>query len=299
MKVKEISKIVADIKIMGNGDIEFTGLNLCNRPSQKNEILSYAVNSNYAEDVTAAKYIVALITNKASCHAYEDSMFLRGGALIISEQPEKTFYVIHEYLCKKSDFYGNYNFTAQIGNGCRIHKNAVIEDGVIIGNNVTIGAMTVVKQGTIIDNNVTIGCCSVIASEGFQLISIPGEEPMHITHVGKCHICDDVYIGDNTCVANSLFEGETYIGKGTKIDNLVHIPHNCYIGENVVIAAGAVLCGSSIIEDNVWLAPNVSVLNRVTIGKNSTVGLGSVVTRDVCEGTLVYGAPAKQHQKGI
>ena len=119
---------------------------------------------------------------------------------------------------------------------------------------------------------------------------------MHITHVGRCHICSNVYIGDNTCICNSLFEGETYVGEGAKIDNLVHIAHNLYIGKGAVITAHVITCGSSIIEDGAWIAANSSILNRVTIGKGAKVGLGSVVTRDVAPYTVVYGSPAKAHE---
>ena len=189
-----------------------------------------------------------------------------------------------------------YDFEPVIGKECRIAETAVVEKGVVIGNHVTIGHNTVVRSGSVIEDNTTIGCNTTIGSEGFQLITDGSNAPMHITHVGRCHICSNVYIGDNTCICNSLFEGETYVGEGAKIDNLVHIAHNLYIGKGAVITAHVITCGSSIIEDGAWIAPNSSILNRVTIGKGAKVGLGSVVTRDVAPYTVVYGSPAKAHE---
>ena len=80
-----------------------------------------------------------------------------------------------------------------------------------------------------------------------------------------------------------------------KIDNLVYVAHNIYIGKNSVITAHVCLCGSSIVEEGVWIAPNVSVINKAIIGKYSKVGLGSVVTKDVPPYAVVYGNPAKEH----
>ena len=138
-----------------------------------------------------------------------------------------------------------------------------------------------------------IGCSTVIGSEGFQVVKVKGAEPLQITHVGGVIISDNVFVGDNTCIANSLFDGATFIGKGAKIDNLVHVAHNTYVGDYAVLTAQVTLCGSAIIKESAWIGPNSSILNKVVVGRGATVGLGSVVTRDVEPGTTVYGVPAK------
>ena len=290
---REIADIIKTDNVLGNKDVCVEGLNLCNRHTGKRSILSYAINNSYVEHVKNSKSILVMIVSPDIAEVYSNILISKNGCIIITEEPEKKFYHVHEELCSRGDFYDNYSFKTEIGAGCNIHESVVMYDGVVVGNNVTIGALSVIKPGTIIDDNVIIGCNSTIGSEGFQLITIEGGEPMHITHVGRTHICKNVYIGDNTCVANSLFEGETYIGNGTKIDNLVYIAHNTFIGERVVITAGVILCGSSVIKNGAWLAPNVSVLNKVTIGENSKIGLGSVVTRDIPDNSLAYGIPAK------
>lgn len=290
-----ISKICEELELQYEGrDVIIHGLNLCNRRSEYNSILSYVVNERYIEDVKCNSSISCLVLNQKCKDIYTAGNTEKNITFILSDIPEKTFYDIHEYLIKM-DFYDKFDFPAIIGNHCRVDRTAVVQDGTIIGNNVKIGAHTVIKSGTIIDDDVEIGCNTVIGSEGFQIITDGKGYPMHIPHVGKCHISSDTYIGDNTCICNSLFEGETFIGKGTKIDNLVHVGHNCLIGEGCVVTAQVILCGSSVLEDNVWLAPEAAVLNRVCIGRSSKVGLGSVVTRDVKPFTTVYGSPAKVH----
>ncbi len=81
--------------------------------------------------------------------------------------------------------------------------------------------------------------------------------------------------------------------KNTKIDNLVYVGHNVFIGDNAVITAGTMLCGSCVVENQAWIGVNTSILNRVVVGENSKVGMGSVVTHNVPAATLVYGVPAR------
>lgn len=119
---------------------------------------------------------------------------------------------------------------------------------------------------------------------------------MHITHIGRGHISSDVYIGDNTYICKSLFDGETYFGQGRKIDNLVQVSHNIYVGKHAVITAQVMICGLAIIEDKARLSSHVSVLNKATIGKGAKVGFGSVATKNVAPYTLAYGSPGKAHK---
>lgn len=277
-------------------DVVIHGLNLCDRSSEYQNIISYATDKKYSDIVRKNKNIACVVLNRELFHMFSAEDFQRKLSYVITDEPEGKFYEIHEYLYDETDFYDKYTFPTIIGENCSIDHDAIVEEkGVLIGNNVTIGAGTFIKKGTIIEDDTTIGCNSTIGSEGFQLICIQGKPPLHIIHAGKCHISSNVYIGDNTCICNSLFEGETFIGSGAKIDNLVHVAHNVNVGKNAVLTAHVVLCGSSTIEKNAWIAPNVSVLNKVTVGEGAKVGLGSVVTRDVKANTVVYGNPAKVH----
>ncbi len=293
---EDLIKLLGKRAMKGNLNISIERLNLCNRKTRYSAILTYATKSGYEYYIRNNSSIKALIVPlKLNC--YDDLILRRGGVIIYSESPEKDFYLIHEELCRRGDFYSNEIVPARMGVGCKIHSSAVIEDCVTIGDNVSIGAHTVVKKNTIIGNNTVIGCNSVIGSEGFQIIRIKDESPMRITHVGGVKIGSDVYIGDCVCVGNCLFEGFSIIEDGVKIDNLSYIAHNTCIGANAVITAQVALCGSTIVGKNAWIAPNTSVLNNVVIGESAMTGLGSIVVRSIPDGMLAYGAPATSKKR--
>lgn len=107
-------------------------------------------------------------------------------------------------------------------------------------------------------------------------------------HLGLVVIGDDVEVGSNICIDRGTFSNTT-IGNGTKIDNLIHIAHNCQIGDNVIMAAGVKLSGSVTIGDRVWMGTNSTVMQGVTIGDGATIGIGAVVLRDVEPGQTVVG----------
>lgn len=287
-----LSEICAALNLsyIGN-DLEIDGLNLCNRKSEHKRVISYAVNASYLDLARNNEAIAGLVINQTDLEqlaVLED----QGITLIVCDQPEAVFYDIHDYLYFHTDFYDKFEFESVIGENCNIHPSAVVDKGVKIGNSVTIGANSVVRKGSIIGENCTIGCNTVIGSEGFQILRIDGVN-RKIIHCGGVLLSPYVYVGDNTAVCNSLFEGYTYIGQRAMIDNLVHVGHNGYVGDNAVVTAGTILCGSSIVESNAWIGVNSSVLNQVTVGCGSKIGIGSVVTKDIEENSLAYGVPAK------
>lgn len=269
------------------------GLNLCNRNSAFDRVLSYVVNKNYLESVMDNTHIVCLVLPEELVDVYSERNIGRKLTYILSEEPEKSYYDIHEYLWEKTDFYDKYDFPAQIGVGCEIHPTAVIEEGVIIGNRAVIGANTVVRKGTVIMDGCMIGCNTTIGSEGFQVLRSEGRN-YKVTHCGGVRLENNVCIGDNVTVCNALFEGDVCIGSRAKIDNLVHIAHNVTVGPDAVVTAGTMLCGSSMVGEGAWIGVNSSILNRVTVGNDAMVGIGSVVTRNVPDSALVYGVPAKE-----
>ena len=151
------------------------------------------------------------------------------------------------------------------------------------------GENTLIIQGKNFDfgENVSIG------GSGFGFVKDENGTWLEIPHIGRVVIGDNVRIGSNCCIDRGTID-DTIIGDGTKIDNMVHIAHNCKIGRNVIICAGVTFCGSVTIEDDVWLAPGTLIKEGVTIGKGAKTGLGAVVIEDVKPGALVYGCPAKE-----
>jgi|LSQX01.1.fsa_nt_gb UDP-3-O-[3-hydroxymyristoyl] glucosamine N-acyltransferase len=294
-KINEITVSLNLIDVIGDMSCEFDGLNLCNRITSQKKIISYVTNDSYSQAIMNNSSVRYLLVSSDDVEVYKDIILKRNGVILVCNAPEYEFYKLHNYLYK-INFYDLYNFKPEIGNNTNIHSSAVIYNGTVIGNNVIIGANSVIKPGVIIDDDVEIGCNSTIGSEGFQLIRYK-EKNLHVKHVGRTHLCRGVYVGDNTDICNNLFDGEVYIGENTKIDNLVHIAHNCYIGANCVITAGTILCGSSTVEEGAWIGVNSSVNNKITIGKNALIGIGSVVTRSISANAIAYGVPAKEKNK--
>ena len=276
-------------------DCVIENLNLCNRPTKYESILGYTTSPKFFDAIRNNQSLTALVITQELKIELEE--FLGGQkelSYIIAENAEFMFYDIHHSLWNTKQFYDYDDTEPVIGEGCDIHPSAVIENGVKIGNNVVIGPNSVVRRGTVIDDNVYIGCCSVIGSEGFQGIK---SYPKMIKHVGGTHLCHDAYVGDNTTVGNALFEGVTEVGPYSKLDNHVHFAHNCKCGENCFITACSLLMGSTILDNNVWLAPNAVTLNGVHVHDDGFVGAISFANKEVFEGEIVAGIPARVLRK--
>ena len=161
----------------------------------------------------------------------------------------------------------------------------------IIGNDCIIGANTHIQKGSIIGNRVIIRSNVTIGNWGFGFVKDEKGNNINFPHYGSVVIEDDVQIGSSTCVDRGSL-GDTIIKKGVKIDNLVHVAHNVVIGENSLIIACTMIGGSTSIGDNCWVAPSVTLRNGITIGENSTLGMGCLVTKDIPANVTVTGSPA-------
>ena len=177
-----------------------------------------------------------------------------------------------------------------VGEGARIAAGSRVEAGVSIGDNVRVGSDCVLHPGVTLYDDVTIGdrvilhAGVVIGADGFGYVR--DVEEMSGYHKfpqrGTVVIEDDVELGAHTCVDRAAL-GRTRIGRGTKIDNLVHVGHNCDIGERVVIAAQTGISGSVIIEDDVVIGGQVGfgdhirVLSGAVIGSKAGVLPGKIV----------------------
>ena len=168
-----------------------------------------------------------------------------------------------------------------IGSDCEIRENAVIYPYVSI------------IQNTIVSENVTILSGTVIGSDGFGYERNERNELEKFPHIGSVYIEKNVEIGSNTSIDRGSLSN-TVIGEGTKIDNLVHIAHNVKIGKHCEIIANVMIGGSAIIGDYTRIAPGAQIINQVSIGRNVTVGLGAVVTKDIQDNMTVAGVPARE-----
>jgi UDP-3-O-[3-hydroxymyristoyl] glucosamine N-acyltransferase len=183
-----------------------------------------------------------------------------------------------------------------IGDNVRIEDNCVLAAGVRVGENSVIGCDSRLDSNVVVYHNCRIGRSVIIqanttvGSTGFGYAQVEGR-PVLIPHIGGVIIEDFVEIGANCCIDRAKFSN-TIIGTGTKIDNLVQIAHNVFIGKCCLIVGQVGIAGSSRIGDGVVLAGQVGVVDNVTIGDGAVVGAQAGVVRDIPAGKKVVGSPA-------
>jgi UDP-3-O-[3-hydroxymyristoyl] glucosamine N-acyltransferase len=192
---------------------------------------------------------------------------------------------------------------AVVGPAAQVGARAAIGAGAVVGARARVGAdsvlhpRVVVYPDTIIGDRVILHGGAVIGADGFGYAT---EEGVHlkIPHRGRVVIEDDVEIGANTTVDRATL-GETRIGRGSKIDNLVQIGHNVTIGPGVLIAAQTGISGSVTIGEGAVLAGQVGVRDHVTIGARAVVLGGAGITKTIPAGATVSGVPARDHREQL
>lgn len=184
-----------------------------------------------------------------------------------------------------------------IGDGARIGARTIIEPHVVIGRGVEIGddcflhARVSIRERITIGHRVILQDGAVIGSDGFGFARRPDGTHHKIPQIGHIVIEDDVEIGANAAVDRPAV-GETRIGAGTKIDNLVQIAHGVTIGRNVLLAAQVGVAGSVTIEDDVTLAGQVGVAGHITLGKGVVATAQTGIPNSVDAGAFISGYPA-------
>ncbi len=193
-----------------------------------------------------------------------------------------------------------------------IHPTAVIHAEAKIGKDVYVGPFTYIGKaeigdGTVVDGhahiydnvrigrNCTIQAGAIVGARGFGLERNEDGLFEEMEHVGGVVIGDNVLVSSAVVIARGTM-GDTVIGGGTKIDALTEISHNAIIGRDCGVCASVVIAGSVTIGERAWISFCASVRNGASVGREATVGMGAVVTRDVPPGATVYGVPARETQ---
>jgi UDP-3-O-[3-hydroxymyristoyl] glucosamine N-acyltransferase len=182
---------------------------------------------------------------------------------------------------------------ARIGAGTQIHAGSVIGDGVRVGENCLLHPRVTLYSDVSIGHHVVLHSGCVIGADGFGFV-FQGGAYHKFPQVGRVEIADHVEIGANSCVDRAAL-GVTSIGEGTKLDNLVHIGHNCRLGKHVVIAAQTGLSGGVIVEDYAVIGGQVGIGDKARIESRAVLGSGSGVltSKIVRSGEVVWGTPAR------
>ena len=192
---------------------------------------------------------------------------------------------------------------ALVGARTAVHAGACILDGARVGEDCILWPGAVVRERCVLGNRVILQPNAVVGSDGFGFafdLEGDGEGPIHrkVPQAGIARIEDDVELGACSCVDRATL-GETVVGRGTKIDNLVQIGHNVRIGPLCLIVAQVGVSGSTELGQGVILAGQVGVIGHLRIGDGARVGAQSGVGHDVADGETVSGSPAINHREWL
>jgi UDP-3-O-[3-hydroxymyristoyl] glucosamine N-acyltransferase len=186
-----------------------------------------------------------------------------------------------------------------IGEGSRIGDRSRIGPGCVIGRRVALGKDSILNANVTIYDDVDIGerailhSGCVIGADGFGFV-LTGDHYEKFPQVGRVTIGNDVEIGANSCIDRAAL-GVTWIGDGVKLDNMVHVGHNCRIGKHVVVAAQTGFSGGVIVEDYAVIGGQVGIGDKARIESRAVLGSGSGVltSKIIRAGEVVWGTPAR------
>ncbi len=187
---------------------------------------------------------------------------------------------------------------AVIGSNTALHPHVVIERDVSIGDDFEAHPRVTVRHGTTIGNRVVLHNGVTVGSDGFGFARRADGSHHKIRQTGIVIIEDDVEIQSGTCIDRAAV-GETRIGRGTKIDNLVQIGHAVKIGENTILCAQVGIAGSTTVGDNCVLAGQVGLVNHLKIGDGVLITAQSGVSTDLPDSAKVSGYPATDNRQWL
>jgi len=308
--VKQIAEAIG-ARVLGGGDREVD--NIASIPAASDRDLVFAeeeANLAAALGSRAAAVIAGSFADRTRTSK----------TLLLVPHPRLAFARAAAFLAREETRDGRVHPSAVVHPSAKIASSVAIEAWAFVGERTTIGDRSWIGAGSIIGSEVEIGesakiyprvtiypgtrigsrvvvhSGAVLGSDGFGYVRDP-ESGRHekFPQIGRLRIADDVEIGANTTIDRGALD-ETHIGRGTKIDNLVHIGHNCHVGENVIIAAQAGFSGSITLENHVIVGGQVGVGEHARIQEGVLLGgqagvLPGKILRG--KGVAFWGTPAK------
>ncbi|PLX04959.1 MAG: UDP-3-O-(3-hydroxymyristoyl)glucosamine N-acyltransferase [Marinilabiliales bacterium] len=277
--LKEIAEII-NAEFEGNAEFPVTGINEIHKVTEGD--ITFVDHPKYYKKALTSKASVVIINQKSEAPD--------GKHLIFSDDPFRDY----NYLVKRHVNVSKQD--QQIDPSALIGNNTVIQPGSFVGKNVTIGedcfihSNVSIYDNTIIGDHVVIHSNTVIGADAFYFKRRPDFYEKMIS-CGKVIIENHVEIGANCCIDKGV-SGDTIIGEGTKMDNLIQIGHDTVIGKNCLFAAQVGIAGTVKIEDNVILWGQVGVNKDLVIGEGAVVYAQSGVAGTIEGGKSYFGSPA-------
>ncbi|MDH4202907.1 MAG: UDP-3-O-(3-hydroxymyristoyl)glucosamine N-acyltransferase [Phycisphaerae bacterium] len=296
--------------LIGDGQKDITGVNTIQDASASE--VCFLASEKHAKKLLESS-AAAVLTDKpiADCAAAQLVVANVNAALI----------TLLEFFAPKLTLQRGVHSTAVVEPTAELDRTVSVGPGAYVGHAVKVGADTVIGPGCSVGENTTIGSCcrldsnvviyhdcrignsciiqsnSTIGATGFGYSFIDGQHRL-IPHNGGVILEDGVEIGANSCVDRAKF-GDTIIGAGTKIDNLVQVAHNVKIGKLCLMAGQAGIGGSAVVGNGVVFAGRAGVVDNKSVGDGAILALGSIATEDVPPGETVLGMPPQNIKREL
>jgi len=184
-----------------------------------------------------------------------------------------------------------------VGDGTRIGAHCVLGESSSVGRDVRLHPHVVLYEDTVVGHRVTVHSGARLGPDGFGYTLVDGEHAK-IPQVGRCVVEDDVEIGANTTIDRGSL-GDTRIGRGSKLDNLVHVAHNVRVGARSLLAALVGIAGSTRLGEGVFMGGQSGAVNSIEIGDRARITVQAGVIGDVEAGGTYTGYPAKPHREAM
>lgn len=272
------------VEFVGDSNFQITGINEIHVVEQGDIV--FVDHPKYYDKALKSKATTILINKKVACP--------KGKSLLISDDPFRDFNKITKHFNPFITSKKSIADSAIIGENTAIQPNVFIGENVVIGKNCVIHANVCINNNCVIGNNVIIQSNTVLGSDAFYYKN--REDGFdRLLSGGKVILKDDVELGAS-CTIDRGVTGNTTIGKGTKIDNQVHIGHDTVIGEKCLIAAQAGVAGCTIIEDEVTIWGQVGVISGLRIEKGTVLMAQAGVMKSLKKG-VYFGTPQKEYRQ--
>lgn len=286
-----LSVLDQDALVLGSTDIEFS---MVRRPE---DAVDGSLVWSSSDSVAEVKRIIDSEATVVLCResAIGDAQPTSDMAVILVTDPRLAFTRLMKELFGIKRVFGvdpaaHVHESASLGVDCWIGPQAVV-GRCQMGDGCQIGSGVILLDGVRLGDRVIVHPGAVLGVDGFGYAADGSGSLEKIEHVGGLELGDDVEVFAQAVVARGTLSA-TRIGRGTKINNLVHIAHNTVVGEDVLIGAGAVVCGSVVIGDQVRIGPGAVVRDHVVVGSDAVLGMGAVLTKDMPAGAVWTGLPA-------
>lgn len=306
LTVREIAEMVGG-EVVGDGDVIIRGAAPFDHAGS--DEITFAVSPTYKKrlnetkaaavivphDISESEKILVRVQNPSLALAKVSAFFHQSERPVIGISQEahvgKNFKCGDEVSVYPGVFIGD---DVTLGDRVTVHAGVVIDRGVVVGDDVVVYPNVSILERCEIGSRVIIHAGSVIGSEGFGFAS--DERGYHkIPQTGIVRIDDDVEIGACNTIDRATF-GRTWIKRGVKTDNLVHVAHNVVVGEDTVLVAQVGISGSVRIGNRSILAGQVGISQHVTIGDRVTIGPQSGIVKSVPDDQIVSGSPEMPHR---